>query len=253
MSQSNDAFVVYQTQLRDLVAARSEVIGLVFLGSSADLKRADEHSDHDFFLVVKQGFGEKYRTNLDWLPNHQDILLAPRETAHGLKVVYRDLRLLEFAVFEDPELELAAANDYAVVLDKADIAPRMAAIAKRSVPKPMDAKAEFELFLALVQIGVGRFRRGEFIASEQHLKIYAVEKLIKLIRHHIPVQSSRADSLNPFRRFEFDYPNFGRQINEIQHQQGDSCAKGLLELALTLPISQVEIQQLEHIKKGMGL
>ena len=253
MSQSNDAFVVYQTQLRELVAARSEVIGLVFLGSSADLKRVDEHSDHDFFLVVTEGFGEQYRTNLDWLPNHLDILLAPRETAHGLKVVYRDLRLLEFAVFEDPELELASANDYTVVLDKTDITPRMAAIAKRSVPKAIDAKAEFELFLSLIQIGVGRFRRGELIASEQHLKIYAVEKLIKLIRHYNPVQSTRADSLNPFRRFEFDYPGLGREINQLQHQQGDSCAKGLLDIALTLPISEAETKQLHHIKKGMGL
>ena len=253
MSQSNDAFAAYQTELRDRVDNRPEVIGLVFLGSSAALHRVDQHSDHDFFLVVKPGFGEQYRKNLDWLPQHQEILLAPRETAHGLKVVYKDLRLLEFAVFEDQELELAAANDFAVVLDKADIAPRMEAIAKRSVPRKFDAEAEFELFLALVQIGVGRFRRGEKIAAEQHLKIYAVEKLIRLFRHYKPLEVSSADSLNPFRRFEFDYPNIAREINQLQLQPGDTCASGLLEIALKLPITEVEKEKLHHIKKGMGL
>ncbi len=253
MSQSNDAFVAYQNELRDLVAKRPEVIGLVFLGSSAALERADAHSDHDFFLVVATGHGEHYRQNLDWLPQHEEILLAPRETAHGLKVVYQDLKLLEFAVFEDQELELAAANDFAVVLDRADITARMAAIAKRSVPKAMDALAEFELFLALIQIGVGRFRRGEKIASEQHLKSYAVEKLIKLVRHYKPVSSTRMDSLNPFRRFEFDYPELAEQIHGFQLQPGDMCATGLLELALSLPLPEGEIQKLQHIRKGMGL
>ncbi len=253
MSQSNDAFVAYQTELRDRVETRPEVIGLVFLGSSAAIERADEHSDHDFFLVVKPGFGEKYRKNLDWLPKSQQILLSPRETAHGLKVVYQDLRLLEFAVFEDQELELAAANDYSVVLDKTDITERMAAIANRSVPRPMDPEAEFELFLALIQIGVGRFRRGEKIASEQHLKSYAVEKLIKLIRHFNPIEASRADSLNPFRRFEADYPNLAAQINRLQLEPGDRCASGLLDLALDLPITEGEKQKLQHIRKGMGL
>jgi len=253
MSQSNDAFVAYQNELRDMVAERPEVIGLVFLGSSAALERADGHSDHDFFLVVATGHGEQYRQNLDWLPQHEEILLAPRETAHGLKVVYQNLKLLEFAVFEVQELELAAANDYAVMLDKADITARMAAIAERSVPKPMDAVAEFELFLALIQIGVGRFRRGEKIASEQHLKSYAVEKLIRLIRHYTPVSSPRMDSLNPFRRFEFDYPEPAEQINQLQLQPGDMCATGLMELALSLPISEEEKQRLQHIKKGTGL
>lgn len=253
MSQSKDAFVAYQTELWDRVEKRPEVIGLVFLGSSAALERADEHSDHDFFLIVKPGFGEQYRQNLDWLPRHQEILLSPRETAHGLKVVYEDLRLLEFAVFEDQELELASANDFSVVLDKTDITARMGAIAKRSVPRPMDAQAEFELFLALIQIGVGRFRRGEKIASEQHLKSYAVEKLIKLIRHYNPINASRADSLNPFRRFEADYPNLAGDISRLQLQPGDQCASGLLDLALALPVTEIEKQKLHHLRKGMGL
>lgn len=253
MSQSIAAFLKFQQQLLDQVKDRDEVIGLVFLGSSAATDRADEHSDHDFFLVVKPGTGEKLRQNLDWLPNHSEILLAPRETAHGLKVVYSDLRLLEFAVFEDQELELSSANDYSVVLDKSNITQRMADIAKRSVPREIDPNAEFELFLALIQIGLGRYRRGEVIASEQHLKSYAVEKLIKLARYLEPSATSRADSLNPFRRFELDYPSLGAEINALQRLDGEGCAGGLMQIAQQLPLTQEQQLKLQHIKKGLGL
>lgn len=253
MSQSVDAFLRFQATLLSRVEHRDDVLGLVFLGSSAATERADEHSDHDFFLIVKKGVGESYRKNLDWLPNHTDILLAPRETAHGLKIVYKDLRLLEFAVFEDDELELASANDYAVALDRSNIAERMAAIAKRSVPRAIDPLAEFELLLALIQIGLGRYRRGEVIAAEQHLKSYAVEKLIKLIRHYKPAAQSRADSLNAFRRFEKDYPNLASDISALQLLPGDECASGLLDLAASLPISPDEINKLTAIRKGLGI
>jgi hypothetical protein len=36
-------------------------------------------------------------------------------------------------------------------------------------------------------------------------------------------------------------------------QPGDTCASGLLEITLTLPITEVEKEKLHHIKKGMGL
>lgn len=253
MDQTKAAFLEFQDSLKNSVSKRPEVLGLVFLGSSAAIERVDEHSDHDFFLVVTPGAGEQYRKNLDWLPDYQEILLSPRETAHGLKVVYRNLRLLEFAVFEDQELELASANDFAVVLDKTNITQRMQAIAARSSPRDIDPEAEFELFLALIQIGLGRFRRGEVIASEQHLKSYAVEKLIKLIRHYKPLSKPRADSLNAFRRFELDYPNLARDINSLQLQSGDLCAAGLLDLALSLPITELEKEKLQHIRKGMAI
>lgn len=253
MSKSVDAFLRFQAQLLSKVEHRSDVLGLVFLGSSAATDRVDEHSDHDFFLIVQKGVGEAYRKNLDWLPNHTEILLAPRETAHGLKVIYKDLRLLEFAVFEDDELELSSANDYAVALDKSNISARMAAIAKRSVPRQIDPLAEFELFLALIQIGLGRFRRGEVLASEQHLKSYAVEKLIKLIRHYKPAAHSHADSLNAFRRFERDYPNLAADISALQLLPGDQCASGLLDLGASLPLSPDEINKLTALRKGLGI
>ena len=246
-------FLEYQKALVDSVSANPDVIGLVFLGSSADHSRVDQYSDQDFFLVVKPNSGEGFRQDLSWLPSHKDIVLSPRETAHGLKVLYRGGLVLEFAVFEDSELELAAANDYLVALDKQDIAPRMEAIARRSVPMPFDAEAGFELFLSLLVIGVGRARRGEVIAADQHIKGYAVEKLIQLVRASRPLSSDQRDSLNAFRRFEFDYPGIGAHIAMHMLQPAEVCAKGLLALAKTeLGLSQKQLEQLGAVKSVLG-
>ena len=243
-------FVDYQDRLLAKVTKRDEVIGLMFAGSAADLSRVDEHSDQDFFLIVKDGAAERMRENLDWLPNHEQILLAPRETEHGLKVVYLDGTLLEFAIFEDSELDQHIAPiDNKVVLDRTDITPRIGKIAQKAVPKPIAVETELELFLSLIQIGVGRYRRGEQIAADQHIKSYALEKLLGLIREVTPVAGSRADSLNRFRRFELDYPVLGKRIQSAMRLDAENCAREFVAIAVELELAPNKIQAIKEILK----
>jgi hypothetical protein len=216
MSSYLEKFLSFQADLAVSVAKRCEVIGLIFVGSAAATHRVDQYSDQDFFLVVKSGAGESFRQDLSWLPNHTEIALSPRETAHGLKVVYQNGDVLEFAVFEDSELELASVNDYRVVLDNQDLTDRMAKIAARSIPKPVDRARDFELFLSLILIGSGRAKRGEILAAEQHIKS----------------ANQKADSLNGFRRFEQDYPDVSVELHLIALMESEAAAKALCELVL---------------------
>ena len=232
MSTYLEKFLDYQAQLLDLVRMRPEVIGLIFVGSAAATHRVDQYSDQDFFLVVQQGAGESFRQDLSWLPNSTDIALHPRETAHGLKVVYQNGDVLEFAVFEDSELEFSAANDYRVVLDRANLTERMAKIAERSMPTEVNRAQELELFLSLILIGVGRARRGEVLAAEQHIKGYALNYALRLIRLARPISESRKDSLNAYRRFEFDYPELGRELQDVLLMPTEESAKSLAVLVL---------------------
>jgi hypothetical protein len=139
---------------------------------------------------------------------------------------------LEFAVFEDSELELSAANDYKVVLDRANITERMAKIAERSMPTEVNRAQELELFLSLILIGVGRARRGEVLAAEQHIKGYALNHALRLIRLAKPISESRKDSLNAYRRFEFDYPELGRELQDVLLMPTEESAKSLVVLVL---------------------
>ncbi len=252
MSEYLQKFLSFQNELVHSVAKRPEVIGLIFLGSAAATHRVDQYSDQDFFLVVNEGTGESLRQDLSWLPDHDKIALRPRETAHGLKVVYQNGDVLEFAVFEDTELELASVNDFKVVLDNKDLTSRMAKIAARSAPKPVDRARDFELFLSLILIGVGRAKRGEFLAAEQHIKSAALEFAIRLIRA-TRASNEKADSLNGFRRFELDYPEISTELSAIVLLPAEEAAKALCDLVMReLKVTESERAQYLVVARRLG-
>jgi hypothetical protein len=125
-------------------------------------------------------------------------------------------------------------------------------IAKRSVPKPSDRAQEYELFLSLILIGVGRAKRGEILAAEQHIKSYALSFALKLIRAANSTNES-ADSLNSFRRFERDYPELAGELHRIAVLTSEEAAKELCALVLReLKASEVEKEQYQAIAKRLG-
>ena len=110
----------FTRQLRARLESDTRVLGLVAVGSMAEAGRTpDAWSDHDFFVITVPGVQESFRQDLAWLPDAERIVLKVRETAHGLKVLYEDGHLLEFAIFDEAELHLARVNDYRVLLDRA--------------------------------------------------------------------------------------------------------------------------------------
>lgn len=253
-----EQFVDFSNRLRDNLATRDEVLGLVLVGSTAELHRVDEWSDHDFFVVTKPGFAEQMRQDLSWLPDFEDIVMSPRETAHGLKVVYSNAQVLEFAVFEDQELDAAGANAFNVTLDRSNIAERMAAIAERSKPKPYDLEPEYEIFLAQILIGVGRARRGELLIAGQFARSYSLSRVLGFIRSWVaplPGTEPREDNLDRFRRFEQQHPDLGRELDEILQRPVELAAKGLLELVLRLgegTLSAKQIAQARVVQSRFG-
>lgn len=233
-----EQFLEYSSRLVANATDDSDVLGLVFVGSTADTSRVDEWSDHDFFWVVKAGTGERFRNDLSWIPDIAEAVMWPRETDHGLKVVFTDGRVLEFAVFEDSELELSSLNAYEVAVDKADILARCKIIASRSADKKqVEWHREFELFLATILQGVGRARRGENLTAGQFIRSYSLNHLIALIRlgqPPIPGSESLEDNLNGFRRFEQQYPDRAEKIELACQLQLELAAQSLMEIAFSL-------------------
>src|SRR4051812_48367660 len=89
----------------------------------------DDWSDHGFFVISSAGEQERLRGDLSWLPRHDGVALAFRETEHGLNVIYDDGHLLEFAVFDLDELGLAGINRYRVLLDRGGVEERVREVA----------------------------------------------------------------------------------------------------------------------------
>jgi hypothetical protein len=245
-----DKFLSFSASLANNLSLRPEVIGLVLVGSTADISRVDEWSDHDFFVFTKEGEAETLRQDLSWLPDHEQIAMRPRETAHGLKVVYESGQVLEFAVFNDSELEIVSVNDYSVAVDKTNIAERMNTVAERKQTKHASLADEFELFLANILIGVGRARRGEVLIAGQHIRSYCIDFVLGLLRNwHAPTQGAelRGDSLNRFRRFEIQYPEFGRRLERLAEMPVEASAKALVEFVVESGSGHLTKEQLHSV------
>ena len=232
-------FLAFNDSLTFSAQNNVDVLGLVFVGSTAETFRADEWSDHDFFLVVKPGHGERFRRDLSWLPEFEKIAFSARETDHGLKVVYQKGYVLEFAVFEDEELELASVNSWAVPVDKAKIAERVKAIQTRTNPRSFTVDEEWSLFLATILIAIGRARRGELLIAGQGIRTRALNHALGLLRAARRPQDGTAkyeDNLDRFRRLEVQFPQEAKVLNEISQMPVESGALALLDFVITLGI-----------------
>jgi hypothetical protein len=255
-NQTPASFLEYSDRLAASAQAHPDVVGLVLVGSAADTARADEWSDHDFFLIVRDGMAEGFRQDLSWLPDADQVIIRPRETAHGLKVVYRDGRVLEFAVFDDSELEMASVNYWAVPVDKTNITTRVAALEKKTVGAPFEEQKEWELLLAHILIGVGRARRGEALIAGQQIRSYMLRHVVGFVRDRIaPAAGAEKveDNLDRFRRFEQQYPAEGSRLDRILQLPVEEAAQGLLDFTLGLGgFTDFQHEQADVVRRRLG-
>lgn len=252
-----DHFLDYTSLLISEATHNEHVLGLILLGSTAELTRVDEWSDHDFFLVVTPGYGEIFRTNLDWLPKRAQAIATPRETQHGYKVLFDDGHIFEFAVFEPDELQVASISDYSVPVDKANIREQCVGIFKDPNERMIiDWQIEYELFLSLILIGVGRLRRGEALTANQFIRAFALEKLLRLIACELKPElgtESLGDPFTLFRRFEIQYPELGRRLNAFLDQDLESVARAFVDLVPQFHrLTKNEIDQMNVVKTKLG-
>jgi hypothetical protein len=155
-----DDYRSFTEALRARLADDARVVGLVAVGSMADRDYApDEWSDHDFFVISLPGEQEALRVDVGWLPDADRVALSFRETEHGLKVIYDDGHLLEFAVFDLDEIALAGVNRYRVLIDRGEVEERTASVRSRPRPSPGDDYL-FGMMVASALVAAGRARRG---------------------------------------------------------------------------------------------
>ena len=224
----------FTNQLVANLTQRTDVLGLVAVGSmAAQDYQPDAWSDHDFYVITQTGAQEHYRKQHTWLPDHDNIVWAFQETAHGVKVIYQSGHLLEYAVFDEQELQLARSNRYRVLLDRSTIDQQMAQIAALTNNQSTAQIAGFDIgqFLTNILVGMGRYARGEVLSAHNFVKGSAVNHLVVLIQRHVhSEQHSLADNLDPNRRFELVYPTLGAELRALMVQEIPIAATGLLEL-----------------------
>jgi hypothetical protein len=224
------AHAQFTVRLRSALEADPRVLGLVVLGSaSGEPPLPDAFSDHDFFVVVPPGEQERLRTDLGWLPDAGELVFSYRETAHGVKAIYRSGHLLEFAVFDPGELGLARVNRYRTLLDRGGIEERMREVRERTASerREPDRGWLWGQFLSELLVGAGRYRRGERL-SGRALLASAAARLASLA-------GAPQDRLDPLRRFERSHPELGFEVDTALSCPPPEAASMLLRIALALP------------------
>ncbi len=201
--------------LTDRLRRYDDVLALVALGSMAARDHhPDRFSDHDFFVIVRPGTQRWYRENLQWLPDHERIAYAFQETVHGMKVLYADRHLLEFAVFDPDELFQARINRYRVLFDRANLTSTLEQLVAREMAAPaVDIAYLSGQFLTHVLVGLWRWRRGEELSAYRFIREFALQDLVRLT--HALATADRpdlSDNLDPTRRFERVYPGVGEAL-----------------------------------------
>jgi lincosamide nucleotidyltransferase len=154
-----------------------------------------------------------------------------------VKAVYDDGYLVELAVFAPDEIGLALLNRTRVLLDRADVTDRVAAVVAGTPGRiPADAESDAYLegqLLTALLVGVQRHRRGEHVSGIDFVHRFALRHFLVLLARHVETDRPEVkDDLNPFRRVELAYPAVGAELGRLL-ATGDLevTARGLLELA----------------------
>ena len=225
----------FTQELTQTLSNHEHVIGIVAVGSMAARDYfPDQWSDHDFFVIVQSGYQEFFRNDLRWLPDSDDIVFSFRETAHGVKVLYRDAHLLEFAVFDPQELHLAQINRYRILMDRSNVETQMRNIRKRTTEQTEQKNVHwlFGQFLTNLLVGTGRYHRGEKLSGHAFVKQSALRNLLLLCHACLDSKKkSLLDDLDPFRRLEFAFPEIGEQLNGILALETPQAAAEMLRFA----------------------
>lgn len=230
-------YEAWTESLKLRLEADPRVLGLIALGSTARGDVApDRWSDHDFFVIVRPGAQEPFRTDRSWLPHPDRIVLWHRETAHGVKALYDDGHLAEFAVFDLDELRVARVNRYQVLLDRGGVEEGVAAVAASTAAETRAARTDnawrLGQLLTCLLIGGGRDARGERLSGGTLVREQALGHLLVLLSHHVPSpRSALLDDLDAFRRFESVHPELGREILDALRLETRDAARGLIAIA----------------------
>lgn len=211
----------------------NDIIALLALGSMAEKDHdPDLWSDHDFSIIVKKGSQEKYINNLFWLPDNEEVLFTYKESTNSRKVIFENRHLIEYAVFELENLKKLKINSYRLLIDKFEITDYIEKIrndTSKSSNLLEDNKVLMGNLLTDIFIGVGRYKRGEKISAHYFIKEKALKQLLLLIEKNIESSElNNLDNLDPFRRFEYNYPELSLKINQIISSESLSAAENIL-------------------------
>jgi hypothetical protein len=214
-----ERYADYLDRLTGWARSHPDVVGLVALGSTAGTThQPDEWSDHDVWIVTHDGAAAVLRDDVRaWLPDAERIVMVLDETRHGRCALYDDGHLVELAVFDEGELDVARVNAHRVLHDEGGIADRLVAMratTEREVAARPGSDHLVQEWAVQVVVALGRWARGERLSASSRVRGTALRLLLEVLAANVPPeQPADLDDLDPHRRFERAYPALGARLD----------------------------------------
>jgi len=187
---------------------RGDVLAVLGLGSAGvERERFDDYSDLDFFVVVDDDAAKRQLLqDVGWLERTGDLAFSFVNDANGRKALLHDGTLLEYAIFTAAELRGLSFTGARVVWRRADV-PDDIARSGRPPTQPGPPMVDFHLHEALTNLWVGlqREQRGERLAAFRFIQVFAVDRVLALLRLTGAAPAHRVDPFDPTRRVEARY------------------------------------------------
>jgi hypothetical protein len=192
-------------RLAEHLATDPHVQAVLGLGSAGvETHRFDDHSDIDFFLVIDSiDTKQRYLQNTRWLQGFGGhIAYSFMNDPNGRKALLADGLFLEYAIFTSDELEALPLPGARVVWSRGGYDP-LALGAGAPAVTAFDT-VDFHLNEALTNLLVGLHRelRGEQLAAMRFIQVYAVDRVLALVRLDPTTALDHPDHFEATRRIE---------------------------------------------------
>jgi hypothetical protein len=215
-----------------VLSAREDTLALLALGSVANgSSRIDEHSDLDFFVLVRNGAKPHYIDDLGWLAAAHPLAWHFRNTVDGCKALMSDGVFCEFAVFELQELASIPYSPGRFVWRRNEVDPALAQ-PLRALPGRSDPAWLAGEVLSNLLVGLHRFARGERLAAMRLVQVHALDRLLELREQTDPIEpATERDAFAVDRRVEQRLPGLAEALSVMAPGYHGTPQAALLILA----------------------
>jgi lincosamide nucleotidyltransferase len=214
-----------------------DALGLIGMGSvGIELERLDEHSDLDFFLMVREGTKAVFLQDLSWMEGPVPLVWQFQNTPDGYKVFWEDGVYGEFAIFEPQEIQGVPYSPGREHWSRPGFDP---AWCTSTVPLPDPPAQEDAYFLGEIltclYVGLTRFHRGEKLSAWRFISGHAFSMILNLWergeRQSGEPQGAFPDAFSVERRFEARHPGAEDAVSQLLmgYQKGPESALAMLD------------------------
>ncbi len=228
-------FVEWRDAVVASLAQRDDVVGVAGAGSTAATARADTFSDLDLFILVLPGAEDRYRHQIDWLPDADEVVLHLVEWHGGGKVLFGDGRMIEWGVGTPEAVSTWLADDAAVLLDHVNSGVAEAIASAQANPYPlndMNRDDALATFVFAIHHGMGRVRRGEVVSGGEIIRSEAAAAMLRAARAGLaPTDPTLLDRLDIRRRVERAFPELAADLADALEGDPEGCARALVAVA----------------------